>query len=204
MGLGIWDPRSVKNFSRIQIQGKEKKEMKRIETSQLWYKISKVSTNTIKPPTPPPPVRIAGIFCFVPYCRLHFFCQGRGWRQSVRRPAHVRLRHDAGAATQRAAQTSQEEGHRPDQRQRRRHCSPHCRHATGRQGSSVADLETHWIRIPRWNSWAAYLAEVSGHKLEFLSGFLRSFFHSTEFCSWIDSGFLVSRIFYTRVEYDFL
>ncbi len=50
----------------------------------------------------------------------------------------------------------------------------------------------------RWNSWSTFLVEVSGHKLESLSGFLPSFFHSTRCYLWILS---IYSSFQTREEY---
>ncbi len=52
----------------------------------------------------------------------------------------------------------------------------------------------------RWNSWTAFLVKVSGHKLEssqtrVFVWFLPSLFLSTKCFSWLDSSFLVSRIF---------
>ncbi len=57
------------------------------------------------------------------------------------------------------------------------------------------------ISVQRWNSWTAFLVEVlvtisSLLRLRFLSGFPPSFIRSTKcYSSWIESSFLVSRIF---------
>ncbi len=53
---------------------------------------------------------------------------------------------------------------------------------------------------PRWNSWKIFLVKVlsinmSLLRLEFLSGFLPSFFRSTKCYSWYDSSFLVPGFF---------
>jgi hypothetical protein len=65
-------------------------------------------------------------------------------------------------------------------------------------------------REKRWNSWTAFLSRfpdinLSLLRIKFLSGFLLSFSRYKKCHSWIDSSFLVWRIFLyglkTRVEY---
>jgi hypothetical protein len=63
-----------------------------------------------------------------------------------------------------------------------------------------------YCTVPRWNSWATFFEEVSGHKLE--SSQTRVFVHSTKCYTWIDLSFRVSRIFLwgfleTREKYCF-
>ncbi len=52
------------------------------------------------------------------------------------------------------------------------------------------------VILLKWNSWTPFLAEVSGPELV---SSLPSFLCSTKCYSWIDSSFLVSRIFYKDI-----